>query len=603
MTNTSNVSPNNSKPSNDKQSNSKPQKLDVQAQAEQAEIDAQIQAEIDAEIHHQASSLATDLLSGLGSSNKTASETDAEVKAVDATKFSDFALPQPLLKALKGLGFVSPTPVQEDTLEAGLEGSDLMVSAQTGSGKTVAFLLPCLTHILANPATGGQPKVASPQVLVICPTRELVQQVSQDAIKLVKHCKGLRIASIMGGMPYHKQISGLRGAQVVIATPGRLLDLQERNNIRLDQVTHMVLDEADRMLDLGFSEDLAKIAKLCDNREQTLLFSATFAKNIVGLAQKLMHQPQRIDLANSQDKHADITQSLFWADNEEHKEALLMYWLKNEPIDQAVIFAPTQVETERLAKALRKADFSVVDLHGGMRQFMRMKQIKKLRDGKAQILVATDVAARGLDVPSISHVINYGIPMKNEDYVHRIGRTGRAGRAGHAITVATHSDRRKVFALQHFLKQDIDVLEVDGMEPKPYNPRDKKRANSRGRGRNNGGGYQGKRNGGGYQGKKSASGYQGKRSSGGYQGKKDGDGYQGKRDGGYKGKRNDSGYQGKKEDGGYKGKRNSGGYQGKKDAKKNDNGYQGKKNNRNRNQKNGTREQVFGKNKPKKWED
>ncbi len=596
MTNTSNVSPSNSKPANiNTQDNAE---IDAQIQAEQ------IQAEINAEIHHQASSLATDLLSGLGSSNKTTSKTDTdtdkEASEAEVTKFSDFALPEQLLKALHGLGFVSPTPVQEDTLEAGLEGSDLMVSAQTGSGKTVAFLLPCLTHILENPATGGQPKVASPQVLVICPTRELVQQVSQDAIKLVKHCKGLRIASIMGGMPYHKQISGLRGAQVVIATPGRLLDLQERNNIRLDQVTHMVLDEADRMLDLGFSEDLAKIAKLCDKREQTLLFSATFAKNIVGLAQKLMHKPQRIDLANSQDKHADITQSLFWADSEDHKEALLMYWLKNEPIDQAVIFAPTQVETERLAKALRKADFNVVDLHGGMRQFMRMKQIKKLRDGKAQILVATDVAARGLDVPSISHVINYGIPMKSEDYVHRIGRTGRAGRQGHAITVATHSDRRKVFALQQFLKQDIDVLEVDGMEPKPYNPRDKKRGNSRGRGRNNGGGYQGKRNGGGYQGKRNDGGYQGKKEGGGYQGKKSAGGYQGKKEGGgYQGKRNDGGYQGKKEGGGYQGKRNDGGYQGKKDGSS----YQGKKNNRNRNQKNGTREQVFGKNKPKKWED
>lgn len=400
-------------------------------------------------------------------------------------KFSDFDLPEPLLKALDKLGFTTPSLVQDKTLSSALKGNDLMVSAQTGSGKTVAFLLPCLTHIINTlPPSHSRHKQAHPQVLIICPTRELVQQVTQDAINLVKFCSGIRVASVMGGMSYPKQIAGLKGAQIVIATPGRLLDLESRNNIKLDKVSHMVLDEADRMLDLGFSEDLAKIAKHCEQREQTLLFSATFADNIVGLAKKLMHEPTRFELANSQDKHSDITQSLYWTDDEVHKQALLMHWLEHEPIDQVVIFVPTKVEAERLATALKKAGQSVVDLHGGMRQFMRMKQIKKLRDGKAKILVATDVAARGLDVPSISHVINYGIPMKNEDYVHRIGRTGRAGNKGHAITVSTHKDRRKVFELQRFLEQEIDVCEVEGLEPKPYQPRrDKKRPNSRRRGK------------------------------------------------------------------------------------------------------------------------
>ncbi len=399
-------------------------------------------------------------------------------------EFADFDLPKPLLTALDKLGFSNPTLVQEKTLESALKGNDLMVSAQTGSGKTVAFLLPCLSHVLNTlPPAHSRHKKARPQVLVVCPTRELVQQVTQDTINLVKDCKGIRVASIMGGMSYPKQIAGLKGAQIVIATPGRLLDLESRNNIQLNDVSHMVLDEADRMLDLGFSEDLDKIAKLCEKREQTLLFSATFAKNIVGLAENLMFEPERIELANTQDKHSDISQSLYWTDDEVHKQALLMHWLEHEPIDQVVIFTPTQVETERLALALRKAGHNAIDLHGGMRQFMRMKQIKKLREGKAKILVATDVAARGLDVPSISHVINYGIPMKNEDYVHRIGRTGRAGRQGHAITVSTHADRRKVFALQHFLKQDIEVCEVEGLEPKPYQPRRDKKKNSRRRGK------------------------------------------------------------------------------------------------------------------------
>lgn len=406
--------------------------------------------------------------------------TQDSAKTPDITPlFSDFELPKSLLTSLDSMGFTQPTAVQEQTLQSALAGNDLMVSAQTGSGKTVAFLLPCLAHVINTlPPSHSRHKKSRPKVLIICPTRELVQQVTQDAINLVKHTRGVRIASVMGGMSYGKQIANLKGAQVVIATPGRLLDLAQRNNIQLNDVSHMVLDEADRMLDLGFSEDLASISALCEQRQQTLLFSATFADEIVGLAKKLMEEPERIALANTQDKHSDISQALYWADDADHKQALLMHWLANEPINQAVIFTPTKVETEKLALNLRKAGYSVVDLHGGMRQYIRMKQIKKLRDGKAKILVATDVAARGLDVPSISHVINYGIPMKNEDYVHRIGRTGRAGRKGYAITVAMQADRRKVFALQKFLAQDIDVFEVAGLEPTPYQPR-KKRPNRR----------------------------------------------------------------------------------------------------------------------------
>lgn len=411
--------------------------------------------------------------------NSTDLNIEESISLEPTTKFADYELPATLLTAIDKLGFTNPTKVQESTLNAALAGDDLMVSAQTGSGKTVAFLLPCLASVINSlPPEHSRHKKARPQVLVVCPTRELVQQVFQDAVNLIKDTKGIRVASVMGGMSYPKQIAGLKGAQVVIATPGRLLDLQSKNNISLDYVSHLVLDEADRMLDLGFSEALASIAHLCQKREQTLLFSATFAENIVHLATKLMNNPTRIELANSQDKHADITQALYWADDEDHKQALLLHWLNTEAIDQAVIFAPTKVETERLALALRKAGQSVVDLHGGMQQFMRTKQIKKLRDGKAKILVATDVAARGLDVPSISHVFNYGVPMKNDDYVHRIGRTGRAGKKGKAITVATHRERARLIELQHFIEQDIDVHEVAGMEPTPYRPRRDNRSNN-----------------------------------------------------------------------------------------------------------------------------
>lgn len=400
-------------------------------------------------------------------------------QSANTTKFADYQLPEPLLATLDDMGFDSPTQVQEQTLNQALAGKDLMVSAQTGSGKTIAFLLPCLANVINTlPPEHSRHKKSRPQVLVICPTRELVQQVFQDAVNLIKKTQGVRIASVVGGMSYPKQIAGLKGAQVVIATPGRLLDLQSKNNISLDYVTHLVLDEADRMLDLGFSEALAKIAQFSANREQTLLFSATFADEIVRLGSKLMNNPERIELANTQDKHADITQSLYWADDEMHKQSLLMHWLRNEPIEQAVVFAPTKVETERLAFDLRKKGYDVVDLHGGMQQHLRMKQLKKLRSGKVKILVATDVAARGLDVPTISHVFNYGVPMKNEDYVHRIGRTGRAGKQGKAITVATHAERSRLVELQHFLEQTFEVHEVNGMEPKPYIA--KRERNSRG---------------------------------------------------------------------------------------------------------------------------
>lgn len=388
--------------------------------------------------------------------------------------FSHFNLPQALNKALADLGFKQPTPVQAHTIQPALAGQDLMVSAQTGSGKTLAFLLPCLSQILNqpspqpnNPHKKPRHKNSQPRILVVCPTRELVEQVSQDAIKLVKHTKGIRVASVIGGMPYGKQLAALKGATLVVATPGRLLDLAERNQVNLTGVQHLVLDEADRMLDLGFSEDLAKIAQLTQKREQTLLFSATFADNIVNLAKSFMQNPQRIELSNSQNSHSDISQSLYWADDQNHKEALLCHWLQQAHVKQAVIFVSTQVETETLAAHLTQKGYQAIALHGAMPQNARMRRLKSLRSGRAKILVATDVAARGLDVPNISHVINYGLPMRHEDYVHRIGRTGRAGRKGTAITVAMHKERGKVRALQQFLTRDIEVLEVVGLEPNP----------------------------------------------------------------------------------------------------------------------------------------
>ncbi len=420
--------------------------------------------------------------------------------------FADFSLDESLTLAIEGLGFTTPTPVQEQAIPAALEGKDLLVSSQTGSGKTAAFLLPTLNG-LANqdtlvPFKDRMKAITQPNILVISPTRELAQQVCQDAIALVRHMKGVRVAAIMGGMPFGKQIQQLKGAQVVVATPGRLLDLVNRRQIKLDNVDALIVDEADRMLDLGFSEDLEAIGDLAANRKQTLMFSATFAPRIITLAERMMNDPMRIAIETGHSTNTDITQTLHWTDGFEHKKKLLTHWLSDESVDQAVVFASTQEDTDMLAEELAEAGLSVVALHGAMPQTVRNRRLRSIREGRAKILVATDVAARGLDVPTISHVINFGLPMKNEDYVHRIGRTGRAGRTGNAITLATYRERGKIRALEDFLDARLSVSEIEGLEPSPPPARGSRDGGGRdgggrGRGRDGGrGGFGGGRDGG-----------------------------------------------------------------------------------------------------------
>ena len=410
--------------------------------------------------------------------------------------FADFSLDESLQKALESLGFTAPTPVQEQSIPAAMEGKDLLVSSQTGSGKTAAFLLPTLNALAGqdtlNSFKDRMKAVTQPNILVISPTRELAQQVCQDAIALVRHMKGVRVAAIMGGMPFGKQIQQLKGAQVVVATPGRLLDLVNRRQIKLDLVDALIVDEADRMLDLGFSEDLEAISDLALNRKQTLMFSATFAPRIISLAERMMNDPVRIAIETGHSTNTDITQTLHWTDGFEHKKKLLTHWLSAEDVDQAVVFASTQEDTDMLAEELAEAGLSVVALHGAMPQTVRNRRLRSIREGRAKILVATDVAARGLDVPTISHVINFGLPMKNEDYVHRIGRTGRAGRTGKAITLATYRERGKIRALEDFLDARLNVSEIEGLEPSPPPARGSRDGGGRGRdgggrGRNGGG--------------------------------------------------------------------------------------------------------------------
>jgi superfamily II DNA/RNA helicase len=444
--------------------------------------------------------------------------------------FVTLGLAPELIQAVKDLGFTQPTTVQLKTIPLAMQGVstdgnsarfvDLMVSSQTGSGKTAAFLLPVLHTLLkqqeqaeakahadyeqavADAAAKGEapPKRAkrkdptnprhfsapTPGALIVCPTRELAQQVAHDAIDLVQHCRGLRVANIVGGMPYQLQIAKLQNANLVVATPGRLLDLQRSMQIKLDQVQFLVVDEADRMLDLGFSDDLAEINQLTVDRKQTMMFSATFAPRIQQLAARVMREPQRITIDSPQEKHANIKQVLFWADNAQHKRKLLDHWLRDTTINQAIVFASTQIECDGLANDLQQDGFDAVALHGALSQGLRNRRLMALRQGQVQILVATDVAARGIDVPTVTHVFNFGLPMKAEDYTHRIGRTGRAGRDGLAVTFAELRDRRKIFDIESFNRQPIKAEVVPGLEPKQRIP--ESRPNSFGGRDNRGGG-------------------------------------------------------------------------------------------------------------------
>lgn len=425
--------------------------------------------------------------------------------------FEALGLAKELNQAIFDLGYTQPTTVQMRAIPLAMQDldqgkfNDLMVSSQTGSGKTAAFLLPVLNTLLAqqkaqtaleerewnervaealargepqpkrakrkNPLDARHFKPAVPGALVLCPTRELAQQVAQDAIGLVRHCKGLRVATIVGGMPYAMQISKLQNANLVVATPGRLIDLQNSKQIQLSKVQFLVVDEADRMLDLGFSDDLEQINNLTKERRQTMMFSATFAPRIQQLAARVMRSPQRIQVDTPQNKHVNIKQILFWADSMAHKRKLLDHWLRDTTIAQAIVFASTQVECDALAQDLQQSGFSSVALHGALSQSIRNRRLNALREGLVQILVATDVAARGIDVPSISHVFNFGLPMKAEDYVHRIGRTGRAGRDGMAVTFAEFRDRRKIMDIERFTQQTLKAEVIPGLEPQPKSNR------------------------------------------------------------------------------------------------------------------------------------
>lgn len=449
--------------------------------------------------------------------------------------FADLSLDSRLLHALHDQGFTAPTPVQQQAVPAAYnagEPQDVMVSSRTGSGKTVAFLLPVLQSMIERSADtaaapAGKPRgsnrrrftPARPQALVLCPTRELAQQVAQDAIAVLKYVRGVRVACVVGGVAYGRQLQALNQAAVVVATPGRLLDLHSNGQIEVEGVHHLVLDEADRMLDMGFADDLEAINSATQMREQTLMFSATFEPRIQKLARGMMREPVQLTLESAQQQHSNITQTLYWADTPGHKRKLLNHWMRDVSIEQAIVFAATKRECDKLAYYLQEEGFRAEALHGDMKQGQRNRTLRALRGGNIRFLVATDVAARGIDVPSITHVFNYGMPMKSEDYVHRIGRTGRAGRDGHAITFAVFDDRRKIRDIEKYTQQKIDVATIDGLEPEGSLEDFRGRGAGKGRGRAGGGGRGRNSAGGGGRDRHNKSGYAARKGNGGGRGR------------------------------------------------------------------------------------
>jgi superfamily II DNA/RNA helicase len=388
--------------------------------------------------------------------------------------FETLNLHDTLNRALLAAGYTEPTGVQLEAIPPALAGKDLMVSSRTGSGKTASFMLPALTKVLASRSLPPVPgtKARGPRVLVLTPTRELAMQVAKAASDYGRFVPGLRVATVVGGVPYGAQLQALRGhLDILIATPGRLIDHLGSGKVAFGNLDMLVLDEADRMLDMGFIDDIRHIVEATPKQRQTVMYSATFAGHVGRLANELLREPQRIEVTSQTEAHGDIEQRLHWADDFEHKNALLDHILTERSVDQALVFTSTQRDADWLADRLHEMGHSVASLHGGMPQGRRNRVLQGLRSKHLRVLVATDVAARGIDVPTISHVINFGLPMKEEDYVHRIGRTGRAGRSGLAVTLAERRDSGMIHRIQRYTTQRIPMATIEGLEPKRPEPR------------------------------------------------------------------------------------------------------------------------------------
>ena len=370
--------------------------------------------------------------------------------------FKDLGLPEFILNAVADLGFETPSPIQQICIPHLLEGRDVLGMAQTGSGKTAAFSLPILAKI--------DPTEKHPQLLVMAPTRELAIQVADACEQFVKYAKGINIVTLYGGQRYDIQLRALKqGAQVVVGTPGRILDPLRRGTLRLAELKAIVLDEADEMLRMGFIDDVETVMAELPEHHQTALFSATMPEPIRRITKRFMNDPQEVKIKATQQSAPDIAQSCWYVHGFRKNEALLRF-LEVEDFDAAIIFTRTKSGTLDVTELLEKHGFRAAALNGDMTQQLREQTLERLRSGSLDIVVATDVAARGIDIERISLVVNYDIPLDAESYVHRIGRTGRAGRSGRALLFVEPRERRLLRNVEHLIKKNIEEVELPNHE-------------------------------------------------------------------------------------------------------------------------------------------
>ncbi len=369
-------------------------------------------------------------------------------------EFAALGLAEELLEGVEALGYVKPTPVQEQAIPVALRGDDVLACAQTGTGKTAAFMLPTMQRI---PAEG---KV---RALVVTPTRELATQIEEDAKIIGKH-SGHRVVAVYGGVPYAQQLKPLRaGVDVLVATPGRLLDLHQKKEIDLSGVEVLVLDEADRMLDMGFWPDVRKILRLVPEQRQNMLFSATLTDDVLQVIGVAVHDPVRVDVAPSS-LPVDKVEQYVYPVNSAQKTELLVALLAEIDEYRAIVFTRTKQRADRVAAALQSSGVSADIMHSDRSQKQRERTLKDFKSGKHSLLVATDVVARGIDVEGVTHVINYDVPDRPEDYVHRIGRTARAGTSGVAISLLSHEELEPLRQIERVVGKVLEARDVEGFD-------------------------------------------------------------------------------------------------------------------------------------------
>ncbi len=392
---------------------------------------------------------------------------NTEVAVVEpSVTFADFGLAPEILRALTDQGYVHPTPIQAQAIPIVLQGRDVMGAAQTGTGKTAGFSLPIIQLLLAHASSSMSPARHPVRALILTPTRELAVQVA-DNVKAYSRHTPLRSTVVFGGMDMKGQTAILKsGVEIVIATPGRLLDHIEQKNVSLSQVQMLVMDEADRMLDMGFLPDLQRIINLLPKKRQNLMFSATFSPEIKKLANSFLDQPVLIETARSNATAEKVTQIVYKVE-EEQKRDVVEFLIRERQLKQVIIFSNTKIGASRLSRHLEQTGIKASAIHGDKTQQERMAALEAFKQGEVEVLVATDVAARGLDISDLPCVINYDLPYNAEDYVHRIGRTGRAGASGDALSVYTEKDERLLLDIEKLIKQNITRGELTGFVVRP----------------------------------------------------------------------------------------------------------------------------------------